>query len=126
MIRSCFGGLQQNFVVSGSEGGIWGARKGNHKRVVSCVLFFHKKDSSIYVWNRNGALLERLAGHTACVNSVAWNRQRNLIASASDDRTVRVWRSAPLVGGAKVERADQDDAEDSDAGVAVKRVRTDA
>lgn len=75
VIRSCFGGNMndshtdsQNFVVSGSE------------------------DAFVYVWHRfHGQLIERLEGHTACVNSVAWNSKRNLFVSGSDDHTVRVW-----------------------------------
>ncbi|KAJ3286561.1 hypothetical protein HDU79_006404 [Rhizoclosmatium sp. JEL0117] len=68
VIRSTFGGLDQNFVLSGSE------------------------DSNIYVWNReHGVLLESLEGHTATVNSISWNTRLNIFASASDDRTIRIW-----------------------------------
>ncbi|KAJ3009732.1 UNVERIFIED_CONTAM: hypothetical protein HDU68_002532 [Siphonaria sp. JEL0065] len=68
VIRSCFGGLFQNFVLSGSE------------------------DSNVYVWNRErGVLLERLEGHSATVNSISWNTNLNVFASASDDCTIRIW-----------------------------------
>ncbi|KAI8844651.1 WD40-repeat-containing domain protein [Chytriomyces cf. hyalinus JEL632] len=68
VIRSCFGGLFQNFVLSGSE------------------------DANVYIWNRElGVLLECLQGHTATVNSVSWNSMLNIFATASDDHTIRIW-----------------------------------
>ncbi|KAJ3178272.1 hypothetical protein HDU85_005269 [Gaertneriomyces sp. JEL0708] len=68
VIRSCFGGLNQAFILSGSE------------------------DCCVYVWHRErGALIETLPGHSDCVNCVAWNPKRNMFASASDDHTIRLW-----------------------------------
>ncbi|KAA1102672.1 hypothetical protein PGTUg99_030082 [Puccinia graminis f. sp. tritici] len=72
IIRSCFGGLDRNFVLSGSE------------------------DGKIYVWHmETGALIEVLAGHgEGTVNAVAWNSvDPPLFASASDDHTVRIWQA---------------------------------
>ncbi|PWN34125.1 WD40 repeat-like protein, partial [Meira miltonrushii] len=71
VIRSCFGGAENSFVISGSE------------------------DGSIYVYHRKtGKLLDRLRGHSkGSVNSVAWHpRQHNMFASCGDDGTIRIWR----------------------------------
>lgn len=70
VLQSCFGGALQNYVLSGSE------------------------DGQIYIWHRDtGSLVHRLPGHGAgSVNAVCWNnRHPGMFASASDDRTVRVW-----------------------------------
>ncbi|KAH8731743.1 WD repeat-containing protein 26 [Phaeosphaeriaceae sp. PMI808] len=74
IIRSAFGGADENFVVSGSE------------------------DSRIYIWRSNGLLIEALDGHVGCVNSVAWHpKDPTVFASAGDDHRVRIWKpiSAP-------------------------------
>ncbi|CAG8522629.1 10420_t:CDS:10 [Funneliformis caledonium] len=69
VIRSCFGGIDQGFIVSGSE------------------------DSKIYVWHREHAdLIETLSGHKGSVNSVNWSPiDPYMFASAGDDKTIRIW-----------------------------------
>lgn len=90
VIRSCFGGVDGNFVASGSEGAprdlgaIYKAR---------LTLY---PDGNVYVWHRDsGVLLEVLSGHgEGSVNSVAWNpKNERMFASCSDDRTIRIWEA---------------------------------
>ncbi|KAJ6155815.1 hypothetical protein N7470_006381 [Penicillium chermesinum] len=70
VLRSTFGGANENFVVSGSD------------------------DSKVYIWHKeNTELVEALEGHTkGCVNFVSWNpADPTMFASAGDDRVVRIW-----------------------------------
>ncbi|CAK9301385.1 unnamed protein product [Gordionus sp. m RMFG-2023] len=72
-IHSCFGGANKDFVASGSE------------------------DNKVYVWHMTKEKpIACLSGHTRTVNSVSWNPVLNtMIASASDDSTVRIWGPSP-------------------------------
>lgn len=75
IVRATLGGGDEQFVASGSE------------------------DSQLYIWHRaKGDLLAVLPGHTSVINAVHWNAvQPGLLASASDDRTVRLWASEALL-----------------------------
>lgn len=71
VIRSCYAGYAEQFIMSGSE------------------------DSDVYLWHRlSGTLLERISGHTRSVGAVSWNPAADQWASASDDKTVRIWSVA--------------------------------
>ncbi|KAM5563260.1 WD repeat-containing protein WDS [Rosa sericea] len=72
VIRSCFGGVNSKFIASGSE------------------------NSQVYIWNRRNSMpIEVLCGHSMTVNCVSWNLRRpQMLASASDDHTIRIWGSS--------------------------------
>lgn len=81
VVRCCFGGPREEFVVSGSE------------------------DAQVYVWHRHhGSLLQVLPGHSATVNAVCWAAalpadglgHGSHLVSAADDNALRVWSSEPL------------------------------
>ncbi|KAM9807215.1 WD repeat-containing protein 26 [Syngnathus typhle] len=74
-IHSCFGGHNEDFIASGSE------------------------DHKVYIWHRRSELpIAELTGHTRTVNCVSWNPVLpGLLASASDDGTIRIWGPAPYL-----------------------------
>lgn len=66
-VRATFG-PSEKLVVSGSE------------------------DGCVYVWDLDtGLMLQRLTGHTGIVFDVKWNERQSLLASCSDDGTIRTW-----------------------------------
>ncbi|RKP12766.1 WD40-repeat-containing domain protein [Piptocephalis cylindrospora] len=52
------------------------------------------EDGVVYLWDQGtGGLLQRLPGHEGVVYDVHWSR--GILASASEDRTLRTWRKDP-------------------------------
>ncbi|GLV60344.1 hypothetical protein KDH_71640 [Dictyobacter sp. S3.2.2.5] len=50
-------------------------------------------DFSIAIWDaRTGKLVSKCGGHTAAITSLAWSKRGDMLASGSQDKTVRVWQ----------------------------------
>lgn len=86
IIRSCFGGADENLIISGSAGSLPSSTS-------LSVMLTTDPDSKVYIWHKeNGTLIETLEGHLrGCVNTVAWNPANPcMFASGGDDSKVRM------------------------------------
>ena len=61
--------------------------------MLTARITFSSSDGIIYLWQRdNGKQVGELDGHSSVINVVVRHPIRsNVIASASDDKTVRLW-----------------------------------
>lgn len=90
VIRGCFGGAAESFVLSGSEGKLTTLVSGTRANKYS--------DGKVYVWHKeNEMLIETLPGHgkgqggKECVTTVSWNpTDAGMFASGGDDRKIRM------------------------------------
>ena len=88
VIRSTFGGADENLIISGSEG-----KSRYYLEHSDPFILIPSLDSKVYIWHKeNGTLIETLEGHiTGCVNAVSWNSaDPSMFASAGDDKVVRM------------------------------------
>ncbi|KAG0171159.1 hypothetical protein DFQ30_001382 [Apophysomyces sp. BC1015] len=50
------------------------------------------EDGNVYIWDQGtGEVLQKLRGHSGVVYDAAWNAKQGMLASCSDDQTVKVW-----------------------------------
>ncbi|KAI9030913.1 WD40-repeat-containing domain protein [Phycomyces nitens] len=50
------------------------------------------EDGNVYIWDQaTGEVLQKLRGHSGVVYEAAWNAKQSMLASCSDDQTVKVW-----------------------------------
>lgn len=85
IIRAAYGGANESFVVTGSEG-----KKASSIFYARLTL---RPDGFIYVWHKEtGQLIEKLEGHKkGCCNVVAWSPTNpSLFASGGDDSKIRM------------------------------------
>ncbi|CAK9103288.1 Uncharacterized WD repeat-containing protein alr2800 [Durusdinium trenchii] len=57
------------------------------------LIFSGSEDAKVHVWDTESSdLLAKLRGHTGPVFHTAWNRAQGLLATCSEDSTIRTWR----------------------------------
>jgi Prp8 binding protein len=83
-----YGDCENVAVLRGHKGAVtdlkWSSQ--GNQLVASCT------DSFVYVWDtEQGERIKKGKGHQAIVNAVASARTESLFASASDDKSVRLW-----------------------------------
>jgi len=87
VIRAAFGGANESFVITGSEGMFY-----PQSTCSICHIDF-LIEGNVYIWHKeNGQLIEKLEGHEkGCCNAVSWNPANPcMFASAGDDQKVRM------------------------------------
>ncbi|MCU0546661.1 MAG: AAA-like domain-containing protein [Oscillatoriaceae cyanobacterium Prado104] len=84
--------------LRGHQGGVWVVSFSPDGEVIASA----SGDATVKLWTKNGKLLRTLKGHETIVRSVAFSPipphppsqggQGGILASASDDQTVKLWR----------------------------------
>jgi COMPASS component SWD3 len=55
-------------------------------------LYRQGADKVIKIWDATtGDIIQTLSGHSEGISDIAWSAHSDYIASASDDKTVRIW-----------------------------------
>lgn len=55
-------------------------------------LYRQAADKLIKIWDATtGDIIQTLSGHSEGISDIAWSSHNDYIASASDDKTVRIW-----------------------------------
>ena len=88
VIRSCFAGPESvSIPATGTSD--------SKARGVGSLVVSGSEDSQLFIWHReSGTLMDSLKGHTGTVNSVSFCHHHvhgDILASASDDCTIRIW-----------------------------------
>lgn len=78
-----FAGEDGRFVVTGSR---W-----DSSRSAPCTLIMATSDNTVRIWEMGGTCLSVLRGHTSRIWEVDATQSGERIASASGDKTIRVW-----------------------------------
>ena len=56
------------------------------------LIISGSEDGLIYLWDvETGSLVQKLAGHEGTVYEAVWNAREGLIASCSDDKTIKLF-----------------------------------
>lgn len=56
------------------------------------IVISGSEDGIIYLWSiESGELIERLEGHKSVVYEAKWNNNKCLLASCSNDGSVKTW-----------------------------------
>lgn len=88
-IRSSFGGANESYVVSGSEG-----ESSQYASSTVCILDADPDytDGYIFIWHKwTGFQIKKLFGHAPRVNAVSWNpKDPCMFASCGDDGKIKM------------------------------------
>lgn len=115
-IHSCFGGVNHDFIASGSEGlkiiyykilFKYEKYETLYETILYFIFFYFLIDNKVYLWHIKHELpIATLTGHTRAVTCVSWNPvYHQMLASVSDDCTVRIWGPAAKYRKQKVNKS---------------------